>query len=953
VATSATSPTRFVRNLFSERHRELLLLGGVLTCGFAVVSLAGWHPGDPTPLNPGTGRVENYCGMLGATIADALFLGLGHGAWVVALPVGFGFVMLAGRKPMTLTTLVSGSSLYIVGLGTLDLALRPGGAFPPGGLVGRVLVTALESSAGVVGAVLALSAGAIFSLTFLFDVDWRRIASRIVDGVELWVPLAIRWLGLRLASAGRLGLGVSAGVGGHVVRAGRGATASSGGLLTRMVDALRRGASSAQEWERLESVDEPESVLDDLDSAAEDPTHVAGPAVLAEVEWDPTSYSPRSTTSGREAAAEAPRVVAPLPVRTSTAARFAEPVRVPAPEPKPRVAVAQIDTDLSAFDAMQRVSLLGDASYEADEDELDEEEIASELDEDEDAFESVARSTGTDGFGMAPLRMPAARSSAAPAPVSVAKNVRQVTLTPEPEDQVVPAHVSGGRYIDLRHRDDGRAVDEADGFKLPPLSLLDEVPEQRAVIDEIELQSQALIIEEKLGCFKIGGKVVGIRPGPVVTIFEFQPDPGVKVSKITGLTDDLKMALRAVTVRIVAPIPGTDVVGIEIPSKDRLTIYLREMLASKGFKAAKHTLPCILGKDVGGEPVVADLAKMPHLLIGGTTGSGKSVGVNGMLMSLLYTRSPEDLRLLLVDPKFLEFQPYADIPHLLHPVITDPKKAAGALSWACVEMDRRYQLLARWGTRNIKGYNAKVEEESKSWTAAKAHRYTPEDFEPGQPLPLPERLPYIVIVIDELADLMLQVKKDVEEHISRLAAKARACGIHLIIATQRPSVDVITGVIKTNLPTRIAYRLQSGIDSRTVLGAMGAETLLGHGDMLYIPPGASDLVRCHGAFVDDAEVERVCDFLRDQAKPQFVDVSDPNAEALDVGEERHPRYREALEVVISKGKASTSLVQRALGIGYNKAADIVECMEADGFVGPADGARPREVLIQEVPSWLA
>jgi S-DNA-T family DNA segregation ATPase FtsK/SpoIIIE len=353
----------------------------------------------------------------------------------------------------------------------------------------------------------------------------------------------------------------------------------------------------------------------------------------------------------------------------------------------------------------------------------------------------------------------------------------------------------------------------------------------------------------------------------------------------------------------------------------------------------------VLGKDVEGAPIVADLAKMPHLLVGGTTGSGKSVGVNGMLMSLLFRRSPEELRLLLVDPKKLEFKPYEGIPHLLHPVVVDPKKAAAALAWACREMDERYELLARWDTRNIEGYNKRVETELKAWTPEKARKLAPPD-QPVDESYVPTKLPYIVIVIDELADLMLVAKKEVEGSIARLTQMARACGIHLIVATQRPSVDVVTGLIKSNLPTRISFKLRTGTDSRTILDQIGAECLLGRGDSLYLP-NAGDVSRVHGPFVSDEEVVRVMDHLRAQGEPQYIDhitaEVQEGGEDLDDGE-LDPMYGDAVECVRQIGKASTSLIQRHLKIGYNRAARIIDQMEARGVVGPADGARPREVL---------
>ena len=488
-------------------------------------------------------------------------------------------------------------------------------------------------------------------------------------------------------------------------------------------------------------------------------------------------------------------------------------------------------------------------------------------------------------------------------------------------------------------------------YELPSLGLLDKHNRSVGQLDEGALKAQAAALVQKLDDFKIKGEVTAIRPGPVITIFEYLPAPGVKVSRIAGLTDDIAMAMRALRVRIVAPIPGKGVVGIEIPNKQRQTVWYRDMMASKEYREKDWLLPMALGKTPAGKPYFGDLAKMPHLLVGGTTGSGKSVGVNAMLMTMLYHRTPETLRMILIDPKMLEFELYNDIPHLLHPVVTEPKLANAALKWACNEMDERYRMLARWGTRNIENYNAKLERELKDWTPQKARRYAPRGFPKDETPPKPQKLPYIVIVIDELADLMMVASKEVEESIVRLAQKARACGIHLIVATQRPSVDVITGLIKANMPSRIAFQVRSKTDGRTILDQNGAETLLGKGDMLLLPPGVSALQRLHGPFVSDDEAGRVCDYWREQGEPSYdAQIRVEEDEGLgDVGEDEYDDcYDLAVQIVAEAGKASTSMIQRRLKIGYNRAARIMDMMERDGVVGPADGARPRKVLVDPI-----
>jgi S-DNA-T family DNA segregation ATPase FtsK/SpoIIIE len=497
-------------------------------------------------------------------------------------------------------------------------------------------------------------------------------------------------------------------------------------------------------------------------------------------------------------------------------------------------------------------------------------------------------------------------------------------------------------------QDDGGAVRAAAAFRLPRLDLLDDHPAIVAGTDEAALLEVSRRLSQTLREFKIEGRVSAIRPGPVITMYEFEPAPGVKLSTIVGLQDNIKMALRAVSVRIVAPLPGRGCVGIEVPNDKRQTIWARDVFASGEFSATERILPMILGKDTEGRPYVTDLAKMPHLLIGGTTGSGKSVGVNAMLCSMLYVRSPDELRMILIDPKMLEFSLYEDIPHLLHPVVTDAKLASSVLKWACDEMDERYRLMARWQTRNIEGFNQKVERELAEWTPEKARFYAPKDWPEGDLLPQPKKLPYVVIVIDELADLMLVASSDVETSISRIVAKARAAGLHLIVATQTPRRDVVTGTIKANMPASLAYMVKTPLDSRIILDEMGAETLLGRGDLLFRAPGTSNTVRIHGPFLSEGEVQRIADHLRGQGTPQY-DARIANAARSDASEDEEveydEKYDEAVNFAIERGSISTSMLQRHLGIGYNRAANIVDVMEREGVVGPADGVKPRKILV--------
>jgi S-DNA-T family DNA segregation ATPase FtsK/SpoIIIE len=480
-----------------------------------------------------------------------------------------------------------------------------------------------------------------------------------------------------------------------------------------------------------------------------------------------------------------------------------------------------------------------------------------------------------------------------------------------------------------------------EGFLLPPLSLLDSGEMKKMTIDKESLVMNSRILEKKLMDYGVEGKVSQVRPGPVITVYEFEPAPGVKVSKIVNLADDLALALSAISIRIVAPIPGKSVVGIEIPNALRETVHLKGIVDSGAVKRSESKLTLALGRDISGDSFVIDLAKMPHLLVAGSTGSGKSVSINSMICSILLRANPDEVKFLMIDPKMLELSAYEDIPHLLLPVVTNPKKAATALMWLVEEMERRYALLANKGTRNIEQYNRKIEGEK---------RTGPSDADGETPgATTTERLPYIVVVIDELADLMIISSREVEESITRLAQMARAVGIHLILATQRPSVDVLTGIIKANFPARISFQVSSKVDSRTILDTIGAEHLLGMGDMLFLPPGSSKLQRVHGALVSPGEIKKMVDFLRNQGKPIYDESILEEKKTKETSSEEgeyDEKYDEAVAFISETGQASISLIQRRFRIGYNRAARIVEKMEEEGIVGPSDGIKPREVLIE-------
>ncbi|MBL0732123.1 MAG: DNA translocase FtsK [Desulfosarcina sp.] len=502
-------------------------------------------------------------------------------------------------------------------------------------------------------------------------------------------------------------------------------------------------------------------------------------------------------------------------------------------------------------------------------------------------------------------------------------NNKEQEIVIKATDEIADKTVSGNKEELFSPMDD-------DKFKLPSVDFLNELKDKAISFDDEKLRVQSKLLEKKLEDFGVHGRVAAVSPGPVITTFEYKPAPGVKINKIVNLGDDLALALKAISIRIVAPIPGKAVIGIEIPNVSRHMVAFKDVVVSEAFEKMKSSLALCLGKDIVGNPVVADLSKMPHLLVAGATGTGKSVGLNAMICSLLYKANPDEVKLIMVDPKRIELSMYDGIPHLITPVVTDVKKATNALFWAVQEMENRYKLLAEKKVRNIFQYNQKIKQEGKD--------------ENGE---FPQKMPFIVIIIDELADLMMVASKDVEVALTRLAQMARAAGLHLILATQRPSVDVLTGIIKANFPTRLTFQVSSRIDSRTILDANGAETLLGNGDMLLLPPGTSKLQRVHGAYISEEEITKIVDFLKSQKKPDYnMEVTnvlpEKNEELED--EEHDERYDDAVAFVTQTGRASISMIQRQMRIGYNRAARIIEMMEREGIVGPSDGAKPREVL---------
>ena len=549
-----------------------------------------------------------------------------------------------------------------------------------------------------------------------------------------------------------------------------------------------------------------------------------------------------------------------------------------------------------------------------------------------------------------PVRPPAASPAEAPGPVKAAPPLNRVSPP-------AAALRSGRRAA----REAQPSLLDRDRYQLPPLVLLAEARKQAVgKVSEDALEQNARLLEGVLDDFGVKGEIINVRPGPVVTLYELEPAPGIKSSRVIGLADDIARSMSAIAARV-AVVQGRNVIGIELPNQKRETVFLRELLASEDFEKTKHRLAIALGKTIGGEPVIVDLARMPHLLVAGTTGSGKSVAINTMILSLLYRLKPEECRLIMVDPKMLELSVYDGIPHLLTPVVTDPKKAVVALKWAVREMEDRYKKMSKLGVRNIDGFNARVAEAAAKGESITRTVQTGFDRETGEAIYEREEmdlsaLPFIVVIVDEMADLMMVAGKDIEGTIQRLAQMARAAGIHLIMATQRPSVDVITGTIKANFPTRISFQVTSKIDSRTILGEQGGEQLLGQGDMLHMA-GGGRISRVHGPFVSDSEVDKIVAHLKTQGQPEYLEAitMEEDAEGDDAetpagvgsmdAEEAGDYYDRAVAIVLRDRKVSTSYIQRRLSVGYNKAASLVERMEKEGVVSPANHAGKREILV--------
>ena len=880
----------------------------------------------------------NLIGRAGSWTAGGLFAFLGLSAFLVPVALLAGFVALVrpnAPRPGTVTT-AAFVAIVLCGAMLLDLVapeLRPFGA-RPGGWLGGVLADGMQRLFDVVGSVILVAAAMAASLVLAIGLPFSRIA--------LFVG----------ATAKRISLAVAA-------------------FVQKQIEQHRAEREAMRaELAELADRDEPDEDTSEEDALAE-------AALEAAEEDEKPKRKGRKKRDDATLEADPDGRVIPLP-----ALEEHKPTVVLPPAKKAQDEVPAAIEPPPAPEAPGGIP--PDPAWAVGE------PIAPKLPSRKRKAEVEDAVTATDVAGFAadaPADAPAEPADLASLPPAAVQALQKAGKLPVPTIELPKAPPKPKKDADSAFD----LIKTEDGFTLPPMSLLDGRDEAHQVpVDEQLLHATAEKLRQKLADFGIQGHVERIRPGPVVTMYEFAPAAGVKISKIASLSDDLAMALEALRVRIVAPIPGRGVVGIEVPNKKREIVYLKEIVEQDVFRKSASKLTMAIGKDIEGMPFAADLGKMPHLLMAGTTGSGKSVSVNSMIMSLLFKATPEEVRFIMVDPKMLELSIYEGIPHLLLPVVTDPKKAALALRWAVDEMERRYALLAENGVRDLASYNKHVVEQQAE-AAARAARGEPApapaappkpsklliiDVEAGETeeqalagleaapapeaaaptpaaeeKPAPKKLPYVVIIIDELADLMMVASKEVETYIARIAQKARAAGIHLMVATQRPSVDVVTGIIKANFPSRISFLLRSRVDSTTILDTTGAEKLLGQGDMLILPPTSSHIQRVHGALVTEKEIKRVVDHLKAQGKPIYdesiLQAPEEDAEGGDVEDELSDElYDQAIAIVSEMRTVSISMLQRKMRIGYNRSARMIERMERDGIVGPADGAKPREVLIR-------
>ncbi|RKF13819.1 DNA translocase FtsK [Roseovarius spongiae] len=942
-----------------KRGKELLGLGLLGLAVIAAMMFASYSPDDPSWLSAVDAPVHNWLGQTGATIAATLFMVVGWGAWGVAVVLaawGVRFVLHRGQERALGRVIFA--PIWIAVLSLYAASLTPGAewyathSFGLGGIFGDT----------VLGAVLGvLPIGAAAGL--------RLVSFALGAGMLVLGAFILGFTRLELTRAGRfLLVGLIMSYSALIALMGRGA----GGA---------RDAMRARRERRAEA------------AAAEPETHRPGKVAIV---------APRMRRGNGavidEPHAEPPLQAEPQEKTGGLLARMPSLIRKPDPLPEPELVEPQA---LSAAREMPGEDRIREKINDVIKSRVRQKTSVQ--------VESVAPLTKGRGRGPTPLVLDTSRPAVGLRPEPPLTSAG-VALPPEPPLTAPPANASQPEMAFEHNAEDDLIEDahpdhvdqemripvpeprkvvqhtprktpspstrakaeaqpklqfeqSATEFELPPLSLLSSPDNiQRYHLSDEALEENARMLETVLDDYGVKGDIVSVRPGPVVTMYELEPAPGLKASRVIGLSDDIARSMSALSARV-STVPGRTVIGIELPNDNREMVSLREILSTRDFGDGNHKLPLALGKDIGGDPIVANLAKMPHLLIAGTTGSGKSVAINTMILSLLYKLRPDECRMIMIDPKMLELSVYDGIPHLLSPVVTDPKKAVVALKWVVAEMEERYRKMSKMGVRNIDGYNSRVADALSKNEMFSRTVQTGFDDDTGEPVFeteefAPEKMPYIVVIVDEMADLMMVAGKEIEACIQRLAQMARASGIHLIMATQRPSVDVITGTIKANFPTRISFQVTSKIDSRTILGEMGAEQLLGMGDMLYMAGGAK-ITRCHGPFVSDEEVEEVVNDLKAYGPPEYLSgvVDGPDEEkasnvdaVLGLGgntDGEDALYDQAVQIAITDRKVSTSYIQRKLAIGYNKAARLVEQMEEEGLVSAANHVGKREILVPE------
>jgi S-DNA-T family DNA segregation ATPase FtsK/SpoIIIE len=966
-----------------KRGKELLGLVLIVLGLMAAAMVVSYSPDDPSWMSATDAPVQNWMGRLGASVAAPLFMIIGWGSWGFAIVLGaWGARLALHRGEERAMGRLIFAPIWLAVLSLYAASLAPGAewaqthSFGLGGLFGDTVLGALlgilpvGASVGLKLLSLVLGAGVLVMGAFVLGftrVELQRVGRFLLVGMILSYATLMKAMGRGAGGAAQAGQAVQAMMAERRARRGEDAVARAAVPL-RAEPALegarvRRANSAPLTAERHlpvatkpvqpieKPVEKPGGLLARMPMLMRKPEVMPEPELVEAATYEGEAEMPgddriRAKISDviqarvRQSPAVRIEAVAPLtkgrgrgpdPLILNTAPRGVLP-----PEP-PLTARHVVQTPLRAEPPLRMSAPVSMAAPMV------------ELTEDED-FDAMIEALGQDD----------APELTAPAPRIPVPEPRKV-VQHAPRKPVQPSsRAMAEAQPTLRFETPAQPV-----YELPPLSLLAD-PEQiqRHHLSDESLEENARMLESVLDDYGVKGEIVSVRPGPVVTMYELEPAPGLKASRVIGLADDIARSMSALSARV-STVPGRSVIGIELPNDNREMVGFREILSSRAYGDGNQKLPLALGKDIGGDPIVANLAKMPHLLIAGTTGSGKSVAINTMILSLLYKLTPEECRLIMIDPKMLELSVYDGIPHLLSPVVTDPKKAVVALKWVVAEMEDRYRKMSKMGVRNIDGYNGRVEEALKKGEMFSRTVQTGFDDDTGEPVFeteefAPEKMPYIVVIVDEMADLMMVAGKEIEACIQRLAQMARASGIHLIMATQRPSVDVITGTIKANFPTRISFQVTSKIDSRTILGEMGAEQLLGMGDMLYMA-GGGKITRCHGPFVSDEEVEEVVNHLKAYGPPTYVGSvlqgpDEDKAESIDAvlglssgsgAEGDDLLYDQAVAIVIKDRKCSTSYIQRKLAIGYNKAARLVEQMEDEGVVSSSNHVGKREVLVPE------